>query len=821
MNSLELKILLQSVDRMTKPNRAAMRSNAALGDSLKKQAANLRQLDQAAKQLQGVQQMEADLDKTGAALTQARQEVKNLRASLLAAGDQGAQQFGQHLENARKKAARLLRAQRNLTRGLEDGRARLRETGVDTDRLGDEQRRLAADTEQATAALRAQAAQLERLQARQRAQARTRANYQRAQQARANMAATGAAGLGTGVGLMAAIQRTMQPGLAFDQGMSKVAALARIEKTSAAYQQLQKQAEALGETTSFSATQAAEGMAFLAMAGFNTNQILQATPQMLSLAKAAGEELGMTADIASNILSGFRLEASQMGRVSDVLTATLTRSNVNLAQLGDTMKYVAPVATQVNASLEETAAMAGLLGNVGLQGSMAGTAMRAIYQRLAAPPKMALDAMQDIGLKATDAAGNLRAVPEILAEIGRKTENMGNAQRAAIFKQIAGMEAGAAFAELVAQQGAAGIEKFAAVLKGAGGEADRVAKTMGDNAAGDLKALQSASEAAGIAIGQLVNTELRGLIQSVTVAVRGFKAWVAENPALASGLLKVVTGVAVLAGGAGALAIAAAGIQGPFAVLKFTLGSLAITGLPALVTAFGVLKAALLGHPVFALAAVLATGAGLIIANWDKVSLALDPVFKALEGMAESVRIRWQGLIDWVAAIPSRMTDLGGQIINGLGAGIDSAWESVKAKFQGILDWLPSAVKEKLGIHSPSRVFAGFGANLLQGLGMGMDQQTKPVMGRMAALANNMKRVGAGLVLGAGISGAVAAGPAIAPHATAAPTTAPAQGGDIVIHVHAAQGQSAQEIAREVARQLEQARQGQIRDQRSQLYDSD
>src|SRR5690606_2922780 len=164
---------------------------------------------------------------------------------------------------------------------------------------------------------------------------------------------------------------------------------------------LSRTARELGASTVFSASQAAEGMSYLAMAGFSVSEIVDAMPGLLDTAAAAQSGLGVTADIVSNILSGFQLEARETTRVADVLTATFTSSNTTLEMLGDTMSYVAPVAASLGISLEEVAAMTGRLGDVGIQGQRAGTALRAIFTRLAAPTGEAAKILQQLGVATT------------------------------------------------------------------------------------------------------------------------------------------------------------------------------------------------------------------------------------------------------------------------------------------------------------------------------------------------------------------------------------------------------------------------------------
>ncbi|GHU38883.1 hypothetical protein AGMMS50256_38480 [Betaproteobacteria bacterium] len=185
-------------------------------------------------------------------------------------------------------------------------------------------------------------------------------------------------------------------GVEFEATMSKVQALTRLDRDSPEMAALNTQARELGAKTMFSATEAAQGQAFLAMAGFSPEHVLQSMPAMLDMAKAGDMDLARTADIASNVQTAMGLDASQMPRIADTLTMAFTSSNVSLEMLGETMKYMAPAARAAGMSLEEASAMAGLLGNAGIQASMAGTSLRNVITRLAAPPKAAGEALSEL-----------------------------------------------------------------------------------------------------------------------------------------------------------------------------------------------------------------------------------------------------------------------------------------------------------------------------------------------------------------------------------------------------------------------------------------
>ncbi len=239
----------------------------------------------------------------------------------------------------------------------------------------------------------------------------------------------------------------LNPGRNFEDQIAKVGAITNA--TDIQLKGLARTAKELGKESFFSASEVADAQSFLGMAGFTPDKIQKSIAGVLDLALSGGSDLAQTADIASNILSGFSLEASQMGRVGDVLTATFTSSNTTLESLGETLKYVAPIASSTGASIEQVAAAAGLLGDVGLQGSMAGTALRAVFNRLAAPPKMAQKVLEDMKIKTKDFHGNLKPVPQLLREVADALKGVGTGDAAEAIKKLFGEEAAAGATELI------------------------------------------------------------------------------------------------------------------------------------------------------------------------------------------------------------------------------------------------------------------------------------------------------------------------------------------------------------------------------------
>ncbi|EED0286813.1 phage tail tape measure protein [Escherichia coli] len=433
----------------------------------------------------------------------------------------------------------------------------------------------------------------------------------------------------------------MQPAIGFGKEMSRVQALTRIDKNSPQFKALREQALKLGSETPFTASDAASGQSFLAMAGFTPQAIQAALPGVLNMALAGGVELGETADIGSNILTQFNLTADQMDRVGDTLTAAFTRTNTDLRALGETMKYTGPVAAKLGISLEEAAAMAGMLASNGLRGSDAGTAMRASLSRLASPPKAAADALKELGVSVADARGKMRPMEDVLLDLYKATQKYGQVDQVSFFKDIAGEEAFVGLQTLVAAAGSGELQKLTRELQGARGEVDRVAKVMADNLDGDLKNLDSAWEGLRIRISDLVDGPLRSVTQWLTRVLEKITSLAQAHPVLTRQLL--IAGGALLAMTATirSLSLVIGVLYGKLATLRLGFDILTrsmnvVRVLPAL---WGMLtgSVSLLGgaigalfSPVGLIVAALAGAAVLIWKYWDPIRAFFAGVFSGI-----------------------------------------------------------------------------------------------------------------------------------------------------------------------------------------------
>lgn len=349
-------------------------------------------------------------------------------------------------------------------------------------------------------------------------------------------------------------------GMNFEESMSKVQAVTGATGNEIA--QLEAMAKNLGETTRFSASEAADAMSFLGMAGYDTNQIISSMPGLLDLAAAGQLELGRAADIASNVISGFNLEAEDTGRISDVLAESAASANTSVEQMGGAMSYVAPVAAGAGLSLEETAAAIGTLSNAGIQGERAGTALRSMISSLQNPTGQTAEALEDLGLSAKDVNPTMNSLADIMGTL----EDAGVESSQAM--QLVGQEAGPGLIALLSQ-GSKGLNNFTGDLEDSEGAANDMASAMEDNTKGNLREFTSALEGVGIAASEHLLPPLTEIIETGTDLVRKFGE-------LDRGTQKTIITVAGLAAAVGPLSLA---LGSSFRMVSLLSGGLAkLTG---------------------------------------------------------------------------------------------------------------------------------------------------------------------------------------------------------------------------------------------------
>lgn len=346
----------------------------------------------------------------------------------------------------------------------------------------------------------------------------------------------------------AGIYQFFKPAIDFEKQVSGVQAVLGLDKASEAMKQLEADARKWGASSSFSPTEAAQAQFALGSGGFNVDQIRKALGGTLQLAEAGKVELEQAAQIAVGTLNGFGLAASEITRVNDVFVQATNATATSVGGLGETMKYVAPVAKQYGASIEQITAMTGLLGNNNILDTQAGTALRGIMLRLAAPPKAAQDALDSLGVKTADAKGNLRDLSDVMNDLRIKTSKMGSEERLALLSDISGTEAASAMAVLVDQTGMVDektgkvvnkIKELTSELENSEGAAKRAAAILKDNLTGDIENMGGAWQDLSIAVHKTLGDDLRKFVQQITGIIDKVKLWVEANPELVRTLANI------------------------------------------------------------------------------------------------------------------------------------------------------------------------------------------------------------------------------------------------------------------------------------------
>ncbi|WP_273826879.1 phage tail tape measure protein [Providencia rettgeri] len=558
--NLNIKVSLSAANKLSSPVSAAQRSAAGLATQIKATHASIRNLQSQSKTFE---RLSNSVNKNSQAYETAKNKVKALRDQYPPLTQQTEEQ---------KKALAAARLERDrYGRTLDKEKQKLNNVTASLYRHGVSARQSGDATAQVTRRTEIYNRQLDEQRRRLNAVTRAQGQYAKSKELRNKLATGGAIATASGAGALYAGARITAPGRDFDEGMSTVQALTRLDKNSPQLAMLRQQARELGASTAYTSTDVAAGQKFLAMAGFTPDAIKAALGGVLNMGLAGDMDLGEASDIGSNVLTQFQLKAEDMNRVSDVLTATFTRSNTDLRQLGETMTYAGPIAAQLGVSLESMAAMAGTMADNGIRGSMAGTSLRAGLSRMVAPVGKGQAALDKLGVSVKDASGKLRDADEILKDVGKSMRKFDQASQIRMKKDIFGEEAMVGMGAVIDAVMNGRYDALKTANMGAEGEADKNAKVKIDNLKGDLKQLQSAWEDLGIEIQENVDSPLRRVTQSLTGFIGKVGQWMKEHPKMTQALAVGGIAIATLVTALGALALAAATVIVPFAAMRLSL----------------------------------------------------------------------------------------------------------------------------------------------------------------------------------------------------------------------------------------------------------
>ena len=464
----------------------------------------------------------------------------------------------------------------------------------------------------------------------------------------------------------------------FEEQMSAVEAVTGA--TEAEMMKLEATARNLGATTAASAREAAEGMVFLGMAGFETGEIIDAIPSVLNLKLAGGPDLGLgqAADIASDVSSAFGLLAKDINRVSDVMAAASAASNTSIQQLGEGFQFAGPAGKAAGQEIEGVTAALGILANSGIKSSKAGRNLAIVLRQLSNVEVQRM--LGEMGVAAADANGNFRDLEDVIADLKGPLELKSEVERVQFLTKAFGE--GAKAAQILVES-SDGLKSLRTDLDNAAGAAEKMAKIRSNNLLGDIRLLISAMSEAAITAIKPMSDELRGLVQSFTEVAGSVGQYLGENPGLISGMIAAAAaagtlGAALTAVGVAAQ-VAAAGVGG----LKLAMASLAKVGTfvmaawSALSSVLAAISAAVLtpaaGTVALITAAVAALGFGLV--KLQQHFSVFDPLIDVVKNVIEAIKHQ-------LFPIVNSLVDL---FANGIGPAVVEAGSALVSVFTPVV----------------------------------------------------------------------------------------------------------------------------------------
>ncbi|MBO6205967.1 MAG: phage tail tape measure protein [Lachnospiraceae bacterium] len=475
----------------------------------------------------------------------------------------------------------------------------------------------------------------------------------------------------------------------FDSAMSKVAAVSGA--TGSDLEALRDKAREMGEKTKFSASEAAEAMNYMAMAGWKTEDMLSGIEGVMNLAAASGEDLATTSDIVTDALTAFGLSASDSGHFADILAAASSNANTNVSMMGETFKYCAPIAGALGFSAEDTAEAIGLMANAGIKGSQAGTALRTIMNNLSGDVTICGSAIGEVTVATTNADGSMRDLSDILADCRTAFSGLTESEKAQAAESLVGKNAMSGFLALM-NAGEGDINKLSSAIDNCDGCAADMAETMNDNLAGQLQILKSQLEELAISFGEL----LMPAIRTIVGWIQKFVDWLNS---MDEGTRKVIVTIALVAAAIGPVLIIVGKVISAVGTIMTLVPKLAgvINAAKGVFAAFNAVCAA---NPyVLIIAAIVALVAAFIylwnnceefrqfwidlwesikeiaIAVWEALKTFFKAAWEAIKSTAETV---WNAIKNFLSGLWEGIKNIFTTVVNAISTFLTNAWNAIK-----------------------------------------------------------------------------------------------------------------------------------------------
>ena len=536
----------------------------------------------------------------------------------------------------------------------------------------------------------------------------------------------------------------------FDSAMSQVMAISGA--TGQELDRLRDKAREMGEKTKFSAEESANAFNYMAMAGWKTDEMLSGIEGIMNLAAASGEDLATTSDIVTDALTAMGYAAGDSGRLADVMAAASANANTNVGLMGETFKYAAAVAGSLHYSMEDVALATGLMANAGIKGTQAGTSLRSIMSRMAAPTKQVQGALDKLGVSLENADGTTRPFRDVMIDLREKMAGMSDVEKTQIANALAGKNAMSGFLAII-NAGEGDFNQLADAIDNSNGAACDMANTMLDNLGGQLTILKSALQELAISMGDTLVPMVKRLVAVVQSVVDWFNNLSDTQKALITKVLLFVAALAPLlaifggiASGVNSGVMAFARLYANIATSQGVIGVLVKTVLPALktglVAVFNVLRANPIGMVITIIGLLIAAFVALWkksetfrnfwIGLWQKLKAAVSTAVNGIKtawnavynNLISPVKKAWTTIKNVFSGVKSHFSGIGKNIVSGIWSGLSGQLGWIKSLIKGWVGNVKSFIKRLFGIHSPSRwMKEQIGTNLAKGLGIGFEDE--------------------------------------------------------------------------------------------------
>lgn len=474
----------------------------------------------------------------------------------------------------------------------------------------------------------------------------------------------------------------------FEAAMSKVAAVSGASASE--MEALTAKAREMGSKTKFSASEAAEAMNYMAMAGWKTEDMLSGIEGVMNLAAASGEDLATTSDIVTDALTAFGLTAQDSGHFADVLAAASSNANTNVSMMGETFKYCAPIAGSLGFSVEDTAEAIGLMANAGIKSTQAGTSLRTIMANLSGEVKICGANIGEVTIATSNADGTMRDLSDILADCRVAFSGLSESEKAAAAESLVGKNAMSGFLALM-NAGEGDINKLSGAIDNCDGAAQNMADTMNDNLEGQLTILKSALEELAISFGQLLIPALREVVQWL-------QEFIGFLNSLPEGVKKTIMVIALVAAALGPVLIIIGKVISAIGTIMTIVPKVA--GVINVVKgAFAALNATMLANPIVLIIAAIAALVAAFIYLWNNCEGFRQFWINLWENVKQIAVAVWEGLKTFFAAAWQAISTTAQTIWNGIRNFFSVLWEGIKTIFTTVLNVIKTIVTTYFNVY--------------------------------------------------------------------------------------------------------------------------